>query len=163
MRLLAICPRISRSGERIEATTAWRLRLLTLGMMFRRVVIDPQRDKLLIESRWLWLIRRRRVIRFARVQAITYGYEDLSPDGFFSLAHDSYDSFTVGLRLMDDSEVRLFTFHGDGTFVNTSTWPDWLFWDEYALDLSGSQQQESRLFVDLLSEMIGVSVVPPRT
>ena len=40
--------------------------------------------------------------------------------------------------------------------------PDWLYWNEYTFDLSGSQDKESRMFVDLLSKMIGVTVVPPR-
>ena len=80
----------------------------------------------------------------------------------FSFAHDSFDWFTVGLRLKGDSEFRLFNFIGDGTFGNTGPFPDWLYWDEFAFDFSGSQDKESRVFVDLLSKMIGVKVVPPR-
>ena len=76
--------------------------------------------------------------------------------------NDSFDWFTVGLRLADDSELQLFNFIGDGTFSNNGPFPDWLYWDEFAFDLSGSQEKESRVFVDLLCKMIGVRVVPPR-
>ena len=33
-------------------------------------------------------------------------------------------------------------------------------WDEYAMDFAGSQERESRAFVQLLSKLIGVSIMP---
>ncbi|MHB1037535.1 MAG: hypothetical protein ACYC35_26005 [Pirellulales bacterium] len=86
----------------------------------------------------------------------------MSPGADFSFAHDGLDLFTVGLRLHDDREVPLFRFFGDGEFTNEGIYPDWCYWRDYLFDLSGAQQKESRLFVDLLSKMIGVSVEPPR-
>jgi hypothetical protein len=58
--------------------------------------------------------------------------------------------------------LHLFNFIGDGTFSNNGPFPNWLYWDEFAFDLSGSQEKESRVFVDLLSKMVGVKIVPPR-
>ena len=66
------------------------------------------------------------------------------------------------MRLKDDSELRLFNFIGDGTFTNDGPWPDWMHWDEYVFDISGSQENESRVFVDVLSTLIDVTVIPPR-
>jgi hypothetical protein len=162
MRLFSICPRVRKHSSRIVATTAWRVRLLFLGTIYRKVVIDPTNKTVSIFSRYLWLIRRRSAVPFSKVKAVTYGYEDMSLDSLVSYAHDSYDWFTVGLRFKDDSEIRLFNFIGDGTFSNNGPFPDWVYWDEYAFDISGSQDKESRVFVDVLSKIIGVKVIPPR-
>jgi hypothetical protein len=37
----------------------------------------------------------------------------------------------------------------------------WLYWDEFLFDQSGTQEQESRAFVEMLSKMMGVSIIPP--
>lgn len=162
MRLFAICPRIKKHSGRIIATTAWRVRLLFLGTIYRKVVIDAANKTISIFSCYLWLIRLRRAIPFSKVRAVTYGYEDMSPDSLLSYAHDSYDWFTVGLRFNDDSEMHLFNFIGEGTFSNNGPFPDWMYWEEFVFDITGSQEKESRVFVDVLSKIIGVKVVPPR-
>jgi hypothetical protein len=54
--------------------------------------------------------------------------------------------------------VHLFHFYGEGTFVNNSPFPDWCYWEEYLLDMSGTQESESRTFVDLLQKMLNVPV-----
>lgn len=161
MRLLAICPRIRKEENHIVLSTAWRMRLLLLGLMLRTVTIDPEKKRLIISSRYFWLFHRERKIPFSKIEAVTYGYEDISPESWFAFAHDSFDCFKVGLRLADLSEVHLFNFLGDGTFDNQSVVPDWMYWDQFAFDLSGSQEKESRVLVDLLSKMMGVTVVRP--
>lgn len=162
MRLFGICPRITKKSGRVIAETAWRVRFLFLGTLYRNVVIDPENETISIFSRYLWVMRRRRTVPFSKVRAVTYGYEDMSTGAVLSYAHDSFDWFTVGLRFTDDSEIRLFNFFGDGTFSNNGPFPSWLYWDKFAFDLSGSQEKESRLFVDVVSKIIGVKVVPPR-
>ena len=163
MRLFAICPRIRKNSGSIIASTAWRVQVVLLGMLYRRVEIEPASKSILMVSRYLWLIRRRRTIRFADVHAVTYGYEDLSGEAaYFSYGHDSFDWFTVGLRLHDDTELHLFNFLGDGTYTNHGPLPDWVYWDEFTFNITGSQEKESRVFVDLLAKMLDVKVVPPR-
>ena len=162
MRLFAICPRIRRESDSVVATTAWRVRLLSLGAIYRQVVIDARDAVISVTSRYLWFLRFERSIRFAEIAAITYGYEDMAPDSLFAYSHDSYDWFNVGLRLKDDSELRLFSFIGDGTFTNHGPFPDWMYWSDFTMDISGSQERESRLFVDVLAKLVGVSVIPPR-
>ena len=44
---------------------------------------------------------------------------------------------------------------------NEGPFPDWFYWQEYVFDLTGTQVSESRLFVELLSEMIRAPVIPP--
>ncbi|MGE0378212.1 MAG: hypothetical protein AB7I48_04300 [Planctomycetaceae bacterium] len=162
MRLLAVCPRIRKDSGRIVATTAWRVRVLLLGMVYRQVVIDPTARAVTMFSRFLWFIRRTRSMNFSRVRAVTYGYEDLSSDQILAYAWDSFDWFTVGLRLADDSELHLFSFIGEGTFGNDGPFPDWMYWEDFRFDISGSQERESRAFVDVLSLLLDVPVIPSR-
>ena len=152
LRFLSICPRVCKHGRRLVASTAWRLRLLTLGMLYRRVVVDPKNEVVLVQRRYLWLLARRRRIPFRFVKAVTYGYQDLAVGEPWTSAHDSYDLFRVGLRLHNQEEVHLFFFYSDGTFTNDGPLPDWLYWEDYVFDLCGTQEKESRVFVELLGK-----------
>jgi hypothetical protein len=162
-RLFSICPRVRKAGGKLVATTAWRLRVLTLGWLFRKVTIDPKKEEVTIYRRYFWFFSRRRRLPFGKIEAVTYGYHDWSMDASFAWAHDSVDLFSVGLRLQGGDERHLFYFYGDGTFRNDGPLPDWLYWSDYVFDMTGTQEKESRAFVELLSKMIGVSVVPART
>jgi hypothetical protein len=159
-RILSVCPRVRKRKGKLVATTAWRLRVLTLGWLYRKVVVDPKRKELIISCRYFWLFHRRRRLRFGGVEAVTYGYQDWAAGASWRWAHDSVDLFSVGLRLYGGQDLHLFYFYGDGTFTNDGPLPDWLYWDDYLFDISGTQEKESRAFVELLAKMIGVSVVP---
>ena len=135
------------------AASSWWTMLISLGMLYRKVAVDVSDKTVSIYSRYLWLIRLRRAIPFADVRAVTYGYDDDSGD---------YDWFRVGLRLADDSELHLFNFVGEGTFITGGSLPSWMCWDEFEIDFSGGQEKESRLFVNVVSKIINVCVVPPR-
>lgn len=161
-RLLSVCPRIRKRGRKLEAATAWRLRILTLGMFYRRVVIDTKKREIRLFRRYLWFFARQRRFRFGEIEAVTYGYTDSAWGQWTHWAHDSHDWFAVGIRLATGEEVHFFYFYGDGTFTNNGPWPDWLYWDDYLFDMSGTQERESRGFVELLMKMIGVTLVPPR-
>jgi hypothetical protein len=159
-RLFSICPRVIKRDRRLVASTGWQLRVLTLGWLYRQVLVDPEEQEVRIFRRYFWAFPRRRRIRFGAVEAVTYGYEDCASGASWTWAHDSIDLFSVGLRLYDGEELQLFYFYGDGTFSNDGPFPDWLYWDEFLIDRSGTQERESRAFVELLSKMMGVSIVP---
>jgi hypothetical protein len=161
--LFSICPRLSKRNGKLVAATAWRVRILMLGWLYREVIVDPKREALTIYHRYFWAFTGRRRLPFDAIEAVTYGYQDWAAGASWSWAHDSVDLYSVGLRLRDGDEVHLFYFYGDGTFRNDGPWPDWLYWDDYVFDTSGTQERESRAFVELLSKMMGVSVVPPRS
>jgi hypothetical protein len=114
-----------------------------------------------IERRVLWVFVKRRRIPFDWIRAVTYGYADWSFSQWFAQAFHTLDVFRVGLRLKDDTERHFFTFFGEGTFKNDSVWADWVHGEKFFVDLSGTQERESRVFVELLSKLIGVGVVPP--
>jgi hypothetical protein len=157
---LSSVPRITADENRLIAATSLPFRIVTLGLSIRRVTVDRELKLVTIEDRKAWIWHRRISLHFNEIESITYGYDDVSLSGVFQTAHDSVDRFVVGLKPYGRDEVVLFNFVGDGTFTNEGPLPDWWYWKEYATDWSGTQQQESRLFVQLLSKLIGVSTAP---
>jgi hypothetical protein len=155
---LSICPRVHKAKGKLIASTAWRFRLLTLGLNLRKVIIDRIDEVVRIRRRYGWIYTRNTKIPFEGIRAVTYGYQDLSLDAYWSWAHDSVDLFSVGLRLHGGKEIHLFNFFGDGTFRNDGPLPDWWYWDDFAFDTSGTQERESRAFVDVLGKILGVPV-----
>jgi hypothetical protein len=154
-----MCPRISKRGGKLVACTAWRLRILALGLLYRRVVVDPEAKQLEIYRRYLWLFSRRRQLPFEKIEAVTYAYQDWAGGASYS-AHDSLDLYEVGLWLDGGDGVHLFYFFGEGIFTNNGPFPDWWYWNNSLFKPTGTQDTESLVFVNLLSKLIGVSVVP---
>lgn len=159
-RLFCVCPRVRKGKGKLFASTAWRLRLLTLGTLYRQVIVDPKQEVVRIRRRYFWLFARNRRIPFDSVKAVIYGYQDWA-DTSWSWGRNTADLYTVGLRLHGGKELHLFYFYGEGEFVNEGPFPDWLYWDDYLFGAAGTQQRESHAFVELLGKMIGVPVEPP--
>ena len=159
---LSVCPRVRKSHGKLIAESAWWTRITTLGCYYRKVVVDPKKEELSIHRRYFFAMRKRRRIRFGAVQAITYDYQDWSGGSYWSWAHKTSDVFRVGLRLHGGDDLTLFWFSGEGAFQNNGPWPDWMYWDDYLFDTSGTQERESKAYVELLSKMIGVPVEPGR-
>lgn len=159
-RLLSICPRIRKSPGKIVASTAWRWRILSLGLSSRSVTVDREQREIVLRRRLFWVYRRRRRIPFDSIQAISYGYRDMSLGAYLAWAYDSTDLFSVGLLLHGGRPVHLFHFLGDGTFRNDGPLPDWMYWDDFLFDWSGEQEREAKAFVNILSKCTGVPVIP---
>lgn len=163
IRGFSACPVIRKRSPGIVVTTSLFWKIVLLGTSLRKVTIDLSKEEIRVESRDFWFFRRRQRIRFRKIKGITYGYSNWSPGSVLSTAHDAIDHFTVGLRLWNDVEHPLFSFVGDGSFVNDNEFiPDWFYWDEFAFDLTGSQESESRLFAELLSNLLNVPIVRPQ-
>ena len=157
---LSICPRILADEQKLTASSSRIASCLTLGFGSRRVVVDRAGRTVSLTRRTAWFLTRTEVIEFRRIAAVTYGYEDLNPLSFLGGAHDAVDRFVVGLKLVGADEIRLFSFIGDGVFSNDGPLPDWWYWEDILMDFAGPQERESRMFVTLLSKLIGVSIAP---
>src|SRR5262245_50262964 len=147
---LSVCPRIEASENCLTASSSGLVRVLSLGLYQRLVVVDEQARTVSLERRFAGLARRRTII-FLAITAVTYGYEDAVFGKSLMLTHDSVDRFTVGLRLVGGEQVHIFSFIGDGTFGNDGPLPDWMYWKDFAMDCSGTQEKEARLYAQLLS------------
>jgi hypothetical protein len=146
--------------------SAWRARILTLGLLFRQVTVDPVEQQVSIRRRFLWFFQSTRQIPFKAVKGTVYGYRDCSPglwlSSWSSSEHDSLDLYSTALLLDGEEEVHLFYFLGDGTISNNTPWSD-LFSSWYLeYDASGTQDQESLAFVNIVSKLLGAKVIPGR-
>lgn len=158
--IFSITPRIFGDAGGITAMTARGAQVFMLGAAFRRVRVDRIEQRVTIEDRTWWWRRRSRAILFEEVAAVGYGYEEWGWGWGGFWARDPIDRFVVGLKLKWGEEVRLFNFVGDGTFANEGPFPDWMYWKEYAFDVTGTQEQESRMFAKVLGKMLGAPLGP---
>jgi hypothetical protein len=162
-RFLAICPVIKDQDNKLIAYTSYAGWLLSLTLNYRHVVVDAQRQVVVIRQRLFWFFNRTKTIRFGHIQAIDYEYEDWGPFTSLGLTGDSKDCFSVKLRLVDDTEVHLFNFLGEGGLELGVLNPLFSFrWylAKVFLSFCGSQEDASRKFVDRLEKLIGVRVAP---
>jgi hypothetical protein len=159
-RLLRFRPRISKDGNVLIATSGWRAQICSFGFGSRKVLVDPSMKTIRIIIRSFWFNSSSTRIEFPWVEQILYEYSDWGV-GFW--AYQQIDLFTVRLKLSNGEIVTLFRFFGEGDFLNESGWPDWLYWDDFALAsmTKGNQERESLMFCDLLGQMIGVPIVNP--
>ena len=153
--ILSIGPRIAKEDGKLVARTSFRVALLSLGLSWRNVVVDPKRRKIIISKRLFWFFKRKRVIPFRFIESVRYGYDDLSGNSDWPAAAQTFDYFKVGLKLYNGEIIPLFNFLGRGSFVNNSVMPDWWYWSKSCTSASGTQEQESKLYVELLQHLIG--------
>ena len=144
---LSFGPRIRGDGDR-----------LVLKRLSLTATIDPSARTIVIDRRSLLVFPSRRTIRFAEVEGILYGCRRMPLQ--LSFAHDTLESYDVGLRLVDGfEEIVLVTFRGPGSFRNETSFPDWLM--HPLLDFAGSHDRSSRTMAEALAKLIGVPVRPP--
>jgi hypothetical protein len=156
----ANCPRIFKSKGKLVAKSSLYQRIISLGLLNRKVVVDPARRTVTISRSRFWFFRRRRRIPFDLIRAVTYGYQDWNANSL-EWGHKPEDLYEVGLRLQDRSELHLFYFYGEGEFTNQGPLPDWIYWTSFQFDTAGTQGSESRLFAETLSKILGVPIEPP--
>jgi hypothetical protein len=155
LSVLSMSPKIWKENGKLIARTSGCFALFTFWLHWRKVVIDPKHQKVIITRRSLWFWEKRRVMPFRFSESIAYGYNDVSGTSDWGGAGQTFDVFRISLRLADQETVPLFSFFGRGSFVNNSVMPDWWYWSEYTTSMSGTQEQESRLYAELLKRMIG--------
>lgn len=158
-RLLNVRPRISKVNGALVADTAPHIAVLTLGLKLRRVMLDPHHKAVRIFARYGWFFPRVRHIPFDVIQCVLYSYADVNPLAGLG-AQREQDMFTVRLRLKNGEEPILCRFYGQGSFINNTLWPDWMFWeDQMVANIThGSQEDESLLYATAVSGLIGVEI-----
>ncbi|MBT4866766.1 MAG: hypothetical protein HON53_16805 [Planctomycetaceae bacterium] len=154
--LLSVTPRIAKYEDSLVARTSLLGLLLTLTFLHRTVIVDPQKKSVVIRHRLFWCLASERRIPFKRVESLSYDYEDWNPSTGMGFTGDTTDCFTVKLNLTDGKQVHLFHFVGEGTFINNSALPDWMYWSDFAFDAAGDQADKSRAYVTVLQQLLKV-------
>ena len=150
---LAMGPAFKMKDGQLRSRSSLFFCLLTLGLYFKRIVVDPQAKVVRIRRRVLWFLSFQREIPFSHIDRIDYAYRETVSRSFWSrYMYNLMDTFTVSLVLHDDERrVRLWSFVGEG-----SGEPFWTGWRVGPLvDLEGSQEEDSLYFVELLQYFTG--------
>lgn len=102
-------------------------RLLSLFLYLRWSIVDPARREVRVVTRWFWLFRTTRRIRFADVKEITTACPVLS-QGNRSFMYDSTESveYEVYLTARDGMTFRLASFVGSGGSGYYSRFDQWI-------------------------------------
>ncbi len=156
--LFRLAPRIETEGRSLVASTSFLGFLCSFTLLQRSVRVDVAREEVVLRSRWLWFLVRERRIRFADVASVSYQYSDWNPFTSWGGTGNPVDCYTISLHLFGQRRqpVHLFRFVGAGVFSNRSGMPDWYYWKEIRHDLVGTQEGESRAYVDALQSLLDV-------
>ncbi len=152
LSFLSMGPRVTREGERLVANTSLPFRIATLFSWNKRLEACPREGKVVLKRTMLWTFTRTTEIPFQDIREINYKYSNLMPLSSVS-ATDAIDCYTILLELHDRHEIKLFSWIGQGEFENNSLYPDWVYWDEYIVDFTGTQANASLAFFELLRGM----------
>lgn len=159
---LSIKPTCSSDETYLLASTGRLHRALSLFSYDRRLLIDKESRMIRLNVRKWWLFQRITELSFDRVKGIIYGYQDFgtswSVNLFWIGRTDSVEMFYVTLALVNPEEkLPLFTFFGEGS-TETGLSGVILGGDDI-VDFRGAQEHDSRGFVGLVSEAIGVNII----
>ncbi len=150
---LAMGPKFRAKDGQLRSRSNLVLCFLTLGLYFKRVVVDSQRKFVRIRRRVLWFMRFERQVQFSESKRIDYSYQETATSwNSLGWTQDAIDTFKVSLVLHDESWVKLWTFVGEGS-GETGLMGVWMGDDE--VDFEGSQQEDSLYFVELLQYFTG--------
>ena len=155
VRLLTLNPKLWIAQGRLHARTAFLVRLLALFSYDRQVILNPRTRLITVERRALWLLQTRRTIPFARVECITYRFRRLITSwSWWVGTTDQLEIFTIRLVLRDPKEtVTLLRFSGEGSL--RTGWCGVLLGGDSIVELSGTQEEDSRAYVSILARVIG--------
>ena len=161
-RFMTLRPAVRMEHDRLVVRTGWPARLLTLGLRSRRVEIEPARRRLTIRHRTGYLFGRTTELDFDDVWYLDYAYASVGTSWGWSLdgvgRTDEVERFAVAVVTEDGQSHTICSFFGEGS-VHTG-WAGTIFGDGL-VDVSGTQDSESRQFAVGLAYILGVPIGKP--
>lgn len=157
-----MAPRIFKRDDKLIARTSWSVRILSLGLSLRTVIVDPSEKVISLKSRGFWFIKRVRRIRFSEVTSMLYRYDDVDPFTRSGYVYPWIETpsfwgvYSVGLRLTDQSDVHLFRFFAGDFSLPNRRWPDWCYGWEFIPEPTGFNEHDSRAYLEVVGKLIGV-------
>ncbi len=162
-RLLTVRPKVRRYEDRLVVEPNGFVTFLTLGMSFRRVLVDLVARDIVFLSRTAYLFRSMDILPFSEASHMDYSYSSFGTSWGWTATgfdrHDEVDVFSLSIVSREGSVYPVCSFWGEG-----SAGGDWvaiLAGDDDWIDLHGSQESESRSFARLLASLIGIPTSKP--
>ena len=162
-QLLTFRPSIIETKDSIIIETSFLKKLFSLFSYMHKIEIIPSLKKINISRKFAWFFHSFIQLDFDDVCHIDYSYESWGTSwGRTSSgigAHDEVERFAVYLVTKNEEKYFVCSFYGEGS-VSTG-WTGVLLGGDDVVDYAGTQGNESRQFVEYLSELIGVSLGKP--
>lgn len=157
---LSTAPKIRVTSDLIEVGPSASQLIGNLGAGYARLLVDSKSKRLVVVRRSFWFHRIRRIVPFNQIEHITYEHEGHGDSmGYVSGESAHHETFAVGVRLKSGEKVPLIELAGDAPqILEEIRLPGMRISSRVteALDLAGTQQEDSLHLVDLLQARIGV-------
>jgi hypothetical protein len=152
-RFSAVNPKVWIDGDALHARTNLFLQLLCLFFWCKTVVVDRRARVMTIHWRYFWFLRRTGDIAFDDITHFEYRYGSIATAwSWFGHVHDSLEQFSIDAALTDRTEMRLFSFRGQGAHQTGAVG---VLLGDSAIDFQGDQGARSLAYIDLLQEFTG--------
>ncbi len=161
--LLTLRPRVREEPPLLVITTGFLSMCLTLGCKRRRVELDTLRKEIRLKNRYMWFVSQEETLPFDTLSHLEYTYDSLPTSIGFSAAglgrQDEIDIFTISVVNHDGREFKLCSYRGEGAVC--TGWTGVLLGDDSILDVSGTQEGESRQLVNMIKAITGLPIGKP--
>ena len=156
--LFTLKPRVDRSGKLLEITTPVFGRAASAFSYHRSVSVDGRRRTVRLVETNAWFFTTIKQLKFEEIDHIAYSFSSLWTSwDWLGRVHDLVEAFTVSLMLKNSEELRVARYLGHGAVGDFSTW---MMGDDL-FDTAGTQEDDSRLLVEHLVEVLQVPLGPP--
>jgi hypothetical protein len=157
---LTLRPRVAVASDSIVVETSGLLRFLSGFSYCYRVEIQLDRKRVLVHERSFYVLERRSEVAFADLWYLDYSFASVGTDWGLSLGWlgrtDQAESFTISLVTRDEVVHPVGAFRGEGSVA--SGWAGVLLGGDSIVDVSGTQQDESRAFAETLARRLGIPI-----
>lgn len=156
---LSTAPKIRVTSDLIEVGPSVSQLIGNLGAGDAKLLVDSKSKRLVVVRRSFWFFRSRRILPFSLIEHVTYECEGHGESlGYVTGESAHHETFAVGVRLKSGEKVPLIELSGDAPMIHEVLLPT-EYLDakvEEALDLAGTQQEDSLRLIELLQARIGV-------
>lgn len=134
-------------------------------LFLRRVTteIRPAQQQIIQRSRLGYFFVSQRILEFDDVHYLDYGFGSLGTDWGWSAdglgRQDQVETFHIDIMTRDNDRLRVCAFRGEGAVM--TGWEGLLLGNDDVVDFSGTQEEESRQFVNALAKILDVPLGKP--
>ncbi len=156
---LSSSPHIRVTSDLIEVRPSATLRMRNLGAGDATILVDSKAKRVVVRRRSFWFLNHRRVLPFHLIKHVTYEHAGQGEAiGYVTGESAVAERFEIGLRLQSGELVPLIELDGDAPQIHEVSTLGHRAYEmlEEAMDLAGTQQEDSLRLVELLQARIGV-------
>lgn len=163
LRVLTLRPSIRVEDGVLVIKTGMLVGLFTLFLRSISTEIRPVERRIVQRRRLGYFFTTQTVLEFDDIRYLDYGFGSFGTEWGWSFEgwgrQDQVETFYIDIVSRDDERLRVCAFRGEGAVM--TGWGGVLLSEDSLLDVSGTQEGESRQFVNYLAKVLDVPVGQP--